>query len=154
MADSYTQDEVSGVALDHFRARHPDPAASGTLSAGPAVRVQRLDSPEGYVLVPIYDVTGFRGIVQLDPRSLSVQSSAVIRNPATQFLASEKEAASAARVALPHRSGWGAPFLGWRPCRESYDSMRPLWVVPHSAGRAYVSQSREVFENLTLGQGG
>ena len=127
---------------------------AGPLAAGPAVRVERLDRPGDYLLVPIQDAAGLRGIVQLDALTLAVQSSAAIRDPAAIFLTTEAEALAAAGAAFPLRRDWGKPFLGWRPCRESFDSLRPLWVVPHHDGQAYVTQSGHVFEALSTGKGG
>jgi hypothetical protein len=154
MSGSFFQDEVSRAALEDFRARHRGQSSPDGLDAGPPARVKRLDRPGGYLLVPIHDAVGLRGIVQLDEQGLSVESSAAIRDPASVFLATDEAVLEAVQTALPNRHGWGTAFLGWRPCRESFDSMRPLWVVPHADGESYVSQSCEVFEVLTVGRGG
>jgi hypothetical protein len=146
--------EASRTALEAFRAQHRGVALSGELSAGQPVNVLRLDRPGMYLLVPIRDTAGLRGIVQLDAAGLQVDSSAAIRDPSSIFLVSEEAALAAAQSALPDKAGWAKPFLGWRPCRQSFDSMRPLWVVPHQNGHAYVTQGREVFETLTAGRGG
>jgi hypothetical protein len=154
MNGSRSRDEISQAALDAFRARHPGVDSSRGLNAGSPVSVKRLDRPDSYLLVPIQDAVGLRGIVQMDAGGQSVQSSAAIRDPGAVFLASEDAALAAVKAAFPNRAGWGMPFLAWRPCRESFDSMRPFWVVPHRSGQVYVSQSREVFETLTAGRGG
>jgi hypothetical protein len=154
MNRSRSQDEICSTALKAFWARHKDAGPSGGFSAGVPVRVERLDRTDAYLLVPIYDDVGLRGIVQLGVQGQSVESSAAIRDPAATFLATEETVLAAAKTALPDMVGWGKPFLGWRPCRESFDSMRPLWVVPHRDGRVYVTQSCEVFEVLTAGRGG
>jgi hypothetical protein len=154
MPDSFSQNQVSRIALKVFQAQHPGVNSSGEFDAGPSVRVDRLDRPAAYLLVPIHDVVGLRGIVQLNMKDLSVESSAVIRDPGTVFLATEAEVLAAVQSALPDRVGWRKPFLAWRPCRESFDSLRPLWVVPHRDGQVYVTQSCDVFEVLTAGRGG
>ena len=154
MTNSLSKDEASHVALKAFRARHPGVSSTGRLVAGPPARVERLDRPGAYLLVPIRDAVGLRGIVQLDAQGLCVESSAAIRDSTTLFLASEDAVLAAVRTALPNRLGWRKPFLAWQPCHESFDSMRPLWVVPHTDGQVYVTQSCEVFEVLTAGRGG
>ena len=95
-----------------------------------------------------------RGIVQVDADSRVVEASADIRDPSTRFLASSAAALAAARKVLVDTRGWQEPFLAWRPCRESMDSMRPLWVVPHAEGQAFVTQDLRVFAALTEGLGG
>jgi hypothetical protein len=154
MSEGPSRNEVSRAALEAFRARHLDGHSPVGIDAGPPVSVGRLDRPDSYLLVPIYGTSGLRGIVQLDAQGRSVQSSEAIRDPGTVFLAPEDAVLAAVRTALPDRLGWGKPFLAWRPCRESFDSMRPLWVVPHRDGQAYVTQDRRVFEVLTAGRGG
>jgi len=154
MSDGHSKNEVSRAALEAFRARHAGVNASGEFHAGPHVRVERLDRPGAYLLVPIHDAVGLRGIVQLGTKGLPVESSAVIRDPGTVFLATEEAVLAAVQTALPNRLDWRKPFLAWRPCRESFDSMRPLWAVAHRDGQAYVTQSCEVFEVLTTGRGG
>jgi hypothetical protein len=119
------------------------------------VRVARLDRPGiDFFLIPIRDAGGLRGIVQLDAQTGGVEASAVIRDPASPFLVTAEAAEAAAHRALPRARDWREPFLGWRPCRESFDSMRPLWVVPHADGEAFVTQGLAVFEALTSGRGG
>jgi hypothetical protein len=150
-----TRDDGSHAALEAFRARHTEVRDPGSLAAGPAARVARLDRPGVYfLLVPIHDAGGLRGIVQLDGQGGAVESSAAIRDPASAFLVTADAAVSAARQALPRARDWRQPFLGWRACHESFDSMRPLWVVPHADGEAFVTQSLQVFEALTSGRGG
>lgn len=129
-----------------------DPAAG--VQAGPPVRVRRLDRPGSYLLVPLRDGEGLRGIVRLDGQTLAVEASAAIRDPSTAFLAPEDAVLAAAQTALPRRTGWRRPVLAWRPCREGFDAMRPLWVVAHDAGEVYVTQGLAVHEALTTGRGG
>jgi hypothetical protein len=93
-------------------------------------------------------------MVQLAEDGRTVESSAIIRDPTSRLLLHPAAAAAMARAALPAERGWGDPYLGWRPCRESFDSLRPLWVVPHAAGEAFVTQAGTVFETLTSGKGG
>lgn len=154
MTGNHSQEETSRAALEAFRALHPDLSSLSGLEAGAPALVERLDRAGAYLLIPINDAVGLRGIVQLDVQSLTVESSAAIRDPTSVFLVSEAAALAAAQTALPNKHGWRKPFLAWQPCRESFDSMRPLWVVPHSDGQAYVTQSRDVFEVLTTGRGG
>jgi hypothetical protein len=120
------------------------------------VRVVRLDQTGiWYYLVPIRDGAGLRGIVQVDPLTGGEETSARIRDPASPFLLPEGNAVAAARQARPSERNWGTPYLGWRPSKESFDSLRPLWVVPHDGGIVYVDQGGRVFETLTLtGRGG
>ena len=154
MSDAHRHEEALQAAVAAFAAQHHLASAAGQLAAGPAMHVERLDRPGAYLLVPIRTAAGLRGIVQLDEGTLAAELSAAIRNPAASFLATQDDALAAARAALPHQRDWGKPFLGWRPCRESFDSLRPLWVVPHTGGQAYVTQNGEVFEELSAGKGG
>lgn len=147
-------DQASRAALLAFLTQHPETAAPGGLAAGPPARVARLDRPGAYLLIPIRDASGLRGIVQLDPSDLALESAATVRDPASPFLLLPVEAAAAAHAAFPAFSGWGQPFLAWRPCRESFSSFQPFWVVPHSGGQLYVSQSRTVHLSLSSGMGG
>ena len=145
-----TDSELQRAALAELRARH---GSGDALTARAPVRVARLDRPQGYVLVAIDDARGLHGIVALG-EDATVESSAVIRDPSSIFLTGAAAARAAAEKALPARRGWGTPFLAWRPCKESFDSMRPLWVVPHTGGEAYVTQNLTVSETLSVGRGG
>jgi hypothetical protein len=145
--------DLAKVALDAFRARQASPPAN-ELRAGAPVSVTRLDRQTTYVLVPIEDATGLRGVVQVNPKDLSLESLSDVRDPRSEFLSSADSALSAAKAALPMKHDWATPFLGWRPSRESFESTRPFWVVPHSDGTAFVTQSLHVFEALTAGRGG
>jgi hypothetical protein len=95
-----------------------------------------------------------RGIVQLDALGQSIESVAVVRDPESPFLLSAEKALGIARTALPEARGWQAPYLGWQPCHESFDSLMPLWVIPHANGLAFVTQTGKVFVGLTAGLGG
>lgn len=149
-----SMDEASRLALEAFQARHVGGSPVRGLKSGPPVRVSRLDRDGAYLLVPVRDATGLRGIVGLDARLGTIESTAVIADPSSEFLLPEGTALRLAKRALPARTGWKAPFLGWRPCRESYSSIRPLWVVEHDGGTAFVTQSGVVVEALTFGRGG
>jgi hypothetical protein len=116
--------------------------------------VKRLDKPGEYFLVPIRDGLGLRGVVQVDAERRRVESSAAILDPATELLLRADTALAAALRSRPNLRDWRTPFLGWRPCRESFDSMRPLWVIRHAEGELFVTQSGGVFETLTSGRGG
>lgn len=154
MSHSSSDSKMSITALEAFRARYPGLFSLEGLIAGPPVRVDRLDRPSAYYIVPIRDAAGLRGIVQLDDQGVSIESIAEIRDPSTVFLATKNAVLNAVRTAFPNRQDWHTPFLAWRPCRESLNSMRPFWVVPHAKGQAYVTQDCEVFELLTAGRGG
>ena len=154
MSGGRSRKGISGAALEAFRAQHPDLSSTGRLTVGSPARVRRLERAGSYILVPIRDDAGLRGIVQLNGRGLSVEASAVIRDPSSTFLEDKEAALAAAKAALPGKRGWRPPFLAWRPCRESFDSMRPLWVIRHTDGEAYVTQNSEVFEALSSGRGG
>lgn len=155
MPDEVSPQDASRVALDVFRVRHG--AAQGAdVRAGPAARVVRLDQAGGaYFLVPLRDAVGLRGIVQIDARTGREEISAAIKDPASGFLLSAPAAREAARKARPQVREWGETHLGWLPSPESFDSMRPLWVVNHADGAVYVDQSGHVFDELTAsGRGG
>jgi hypothetical protein len=146
--------ELSRAAFDAFLSRHAGATAPGGLHAGLPIQVERLDRPGAYFLIPILDTSGLRGIVQIDADQGTVESSAAIRDPGSRFLLSADAALEAASRALPETAGWQTPYLGWRPCRESFDSFAPFWVVPHDGGRVFVTQAGAVFEALTSGKGG
>ena len=154
MSDDRSLMHLSRDAIEAFCTRHAGGERASAFEAGLPVRVERLDWPGAYLLVPVRDGSGLRGIVQFDAVRLSVESTAAIRDPGAAFLTSGDAALAAARAALPGGATWGTPFLGWRPCRESADSMQPLWVIPHRGGHVYVSQSGRVFEELSSGRGG
>lgn len=154
MAGIFSQEEIANIAIDAFRNRNPQLSSSIGLYAGLLATIERLDSPYSYLLVPIYDASGLRGIVQLNAESLAIDSCAVIRDPDSTFLISDIDALKVAQIAFLNGHGWGKPFLAWKPCRESFDSMRPFWVISHSNGQIYVTQNCDVFEELTSGKGG
>lgn len=149
-------DAVLRTALSAVRAQPASGLRAADLHADPAARVRRLHAPGEYLLVPLRDAAGaLRAVVQLDAADLSVESCALPANPGSQFLTSEAQALSTARAALAGKTGWHTPVLAWRPCRESFDSLQPLWLVRHAHGHAYVTQRGEVFEALTVdGRGG
>ena len=154
MTRPLTDADLAHAALDAFRAQHGESRGASGLTPRTPVRVTRLDRPAAYVLVAIDDERGLRAIVQLSPETGDVESSALIRDRDSPFLVSADTARAAAASALPAKRGWGDPYLAWRPCRESFDSLRPLWVVPHADGQAFVTQSLGVSEVLTTGKGG
>jgi hypothetical protein len=154
VADRFLHGDPPHVALDAFRERHAEVASLEEVHPGASARVARMDRPGAYLLIPIYADRGLCGIVQLDAETLIVESSAAVRDPTTAFLASPAEALAAARAAIPDADYLGQAYLAWRPCRESFDSMRPLWVIPHAGGTAYVTQDLKVYKALTVGRGG
>lgn len=146
-------EEVTRLAIEELASRHGvGPLAS--LAAGPVSRVIRLDRAGAFLLVPVRDRAGLRGLVQFDEASGRIESSAVVRDPSLPFLLKSADAVTAARRARPDLQSWGAPYLGWRPCRESPNSLRPLWVVSHATGVIYVTQDGEVADALSIGCGG
>jgi hypothetical protein len=153
LAEEDSSAAAARTALDWFRAQH---AGTAALRAGAAVRVARLDDPaRGYLLVPIRDDAGLHGIVQVDSQTGQVETSARIADPSAAFLLPQAQAVAIARSARPQISDWGMPYLGWRPCKESFDGIRPFWVTPHGERVIYVDQSGRVYDDLTLsGRGG
>lgn len=145
---------AQAAAIRAFEVHQPGLPANGRLCAGEPVRVLRLDRDGSYLLIPLRDAAGLRGVVQLDAVGRSVESVAAVRDPASRFLISGQQALASAQAALPEARDWELPFLGWQPCRESLDPLTPLWVIPHAHGRAFVSQAGQVFVELTLGRGG
>jgi hypothetical protein len=144
--------ELSSTALQAFEAHHLQASdVRETLRCGDAEIVQRLDHPgRAYLLVPVYDASGLRGIVQIDSKSERVETSLRIARPGFQFLLPVEAAVQAARESHPKLSGWGIPYLGWQPCTESFDSMAPLWLVPHAGGIIYVDRKGRTYDTLTV----
>jgi len=129
VAKGLSLNELSRTALEAFLSQHAEAVTPGGLYPSVPVRVLRLDRPGTYFLIPILDPSGLRGIVQIEAQQGTVESSAAIRDPASRFLLSADEALEAAGHALPAAVGWRTPYLGWRPCREASNSLRPLWVL-------------------------
>jgi hypothetical protein len=146
--------DASRVALEAFQLQYPVPPSTDVFRTGQPALVKRLDRPNAYLLVPIHNDAGLCGIVQLEAQSLSLETVSIIKDPSSMFLATEDAVLVAVQTAFPKRSGWQKPFLAWQPCRESFDSTRPFWVVPYSNGQIFVNQGCQVFETLTAGQGG
>ena len=146
--------EISRIALHTFQTLHSGQFLPTELNAGPPAYVKRLDTDIDYILVPLTDATGLRGIVQINSHDLSVESSAMISDPSTVFLLSEEIILNAVKKAFPNKHGLGKPYLAWKPCRESFSSMQPFWVVPFTKGQVYVTQNYKVFKVLTSGLGG
>jgi hypothetical protein len=144
-------DELSYNAMQAFKVHHVH--ASETRDAfrcGVAALVRRLDQPgRAYFLVPVHDERGLRGIVQIDSKSGRVETSLRISHPGLQFILPIEAAMLAAREGHPKLSGWGVPYLGWQPSAESFDSMAPLWVVPHTDGIVYVDRKGRTYDALT-----
>jgi hypothetical protein len=154
MSGAAADDPVARAALAAFAAAYPQRPDAGPLRAGAPVRVARLDRGGCYLLLVLADAQGPRGVVQLDADNLAVESAAQVRDPTAGALLSPERALEVARSAFPLFTDWQVPLLGWRPCRESFDSFRPLWVVAHTAGQVYVDQSGRAFARLTIGRGG
>jgi len=144
---------IHEAALEAFRLRYAGSPVREPDIGSPA-RVARLDRSGAYLLVPVRDAMGLRAIVQLDADTLALEGFATVGDPTSGFLIGADEALEIAQRSRPQTSGWLEPFLGWRPCRESFDSMRPFWVIKHANGTLFVTQSAELFENLTIGKGG
>jgi hypothetical protein len=156
LAEQVTPEDLVRIAGEAFNSIH---GAAGSASAGrrpgtPA-RVTRLDRPgHSYWLIPIRDAGGLRGIVQVSEDGM-VESVAPIEDPTSVFLVGPDAALAAARRQYPAVRAWGKPYLGWRPSAQSFDSMRPVWVVPHGDEAVYVGQDGEVSSELVSpGRGG
>jgi hypothetical protein len=157
LAEELSIDDASRAGLEKFEARYGEAGVSSTtLRAETPVRVARLDQEgRGYFLVPIRDDAGLRGIVQIDAQTGEEESSARIQDPSSPFLLGDDVALDAARKARPQVRDWGRHYLGWRPCKESFNSLRPLWVVTHGDRAVYVDQTGRVFDELAIsGRGG
>jgi hypothetical protein len=152
VSSKLTADEAARLAIEACRSIHGEAG----LAAGPAAAVARLDRPgQSYLLIPLRDQTGLRCIVQIDAETGRVESSAAVRDPSTAFLISADDALASARRAFPQVRDWSTPYLGWRPSAQTFDSMRPLWIVPHGTNAVFVDQNGRAFESLRLpGRGG
>ncbi|MCO8146553.1 hypothetical protein NHN26_15130 [Rhodovulum tesquicola] len=118
--------------------------------AGEPAFVHRLDLADaGYYLVPLLREGILVGIAEIEARGCTLAKAGAITAPGTPFLLDPE----AARAALPVPSG-GAPFLGWQPCRESWDSFLPFWVFDTAEGRFHVDQSGQVHRQLGTGARG
>ncbi|MCE2971032.1 MAG: hypothetical protein LW847_12600, partial [Burkholderiales bacterium] len=142
--------ESPGRAIVRLRPTAPDPWLN---RGSPSTRIDMDPSPPP--ASPLHHIERFDvGIVQLDADTLAVESAAQVLDPTAGALLSPARALEVARSAFPLFTDWQVPLLGWRPCRESFDSFRPLWVVAHTAGQVYVDQSGRAFARLTIGRGG
>jgi len=113
--------------------------------AGDPVHVRRLDREDaGYFLVPLLYTGRMVALAEIDAENCALSKAAAIRDSAA---GTRIDAAAARRAA-------GAPadaaaWLGWQPCRESWDSFLPFWVVETSRGPVYVDQSGMAHRRLT-----
>lgn len=155
-----TPEHAARVALAAFAsgagADPSNPTPPGPVTVGAPLHVERLDRPgRSYFLVPIEEASGIVGVVQVGGEDGQIEQAARLRAPATRLHLSSDEALAAAAQARPELRGWGTPFLGWRPCTESFDSMAPFWVIPHAAGRVHIDIRGRVHGELgTGGRGG
>lgn len=146
--------EVESKAIAFFLRQYMDKIRPGAITGGKACEVQYLDRRGGYFLVPVYLDKEFIGVIQIGETGLDVESSALIKDPASSFLMGMDEALRLAKVQFPQIKEFSKPYLGWKPCRESFNSLYPLWVLPHSTGMLYITQSGSVFETLSGYRGG
>lgn len=137
-----------------FVARYQCHSPTEILTAGDPVFVKYLYQGGGYYLVPLYQQGGLTGIVEVGEASREVRSSAKVKDAGSRFILPEEEAVTIVRNRFHEISDFATPFLGWKPCRESFSSLYPLWVFPHGSGEVYVTQSGEATEVLSLGLGG
>ncbi|GAA0310894.1 hypothetical protein [Rhodovulum strictum] len=125
--------------------------SAGGAAAGEPVYVRRLDLTEGgYYLVPFLRDGTLVAIAEIEAQGCTLAKTGAITAPGTPFLLDPETA----RAALPVPAE-AAPFLGWRPSRESWDSFLPFWVFDTPDGRYFVDQSGQVHRSLgTEARGG
>lgn len=148
------EENAMRAAGSAFMARYPQMPGAAPPQVEKPIRVARLDRGGYFLLVPLRDGLERRGLVQLDAETLAVESIAAVSGDQILSLLSPQEALAMAQAAFPQEHGWREPELGWRPCRESYSSLMPLWVVGHAEGQVYVGQDGRVFAQLSQGKGG
>jgi len=90
----------------------------------------------------------------MDADTLAIESVAAVSGREVLQLLPAAEALALAQAAFPQQRRWQPPALGWRPCRESYSSFMPLWVVEHAEGQVYVTQAGQAFAQPSWGRGG
>lgn len=93
--------------------------------------------------------------MQVDIDTCMVTKAGAIRGENVEFLLIKELALKAANQTMPGLEIHRSPWLGWRPCSESFESFQPLWVIEHSTGKIYVDQQGRVHSRLTIeGKGG
>ena len=119
--------------------------------AGTPIEVARLDiEDERYILVPLLADGRTTGLVETDQEGRQARRVAALRSVgAVVPLTADEARARAARVdaRTPRRT-----FLGWRPCRQSWDGFNPFWVLEFGDDdRLYVDQAGRVHPTLDPG---
>lgn len=133
--------QVPGKAIAFFSGKFTGSVPDKEITAGGVFPVKYLDRTGEYYLVPLFQGNGLIGIVQLEQNDLMVESCARIKDPESTFIINAEEALMIAGKSFPEIKDFKEPFLGWRPCRESFNSLFPLWVFPHSNGMIYITQT-------------
>jgi hypothetical protein len=146
--------EVESKAIAFFLKQYVENIRPGKITGGKACEVTYLDRRGGYFLVPVYLDKGLIGVVQIGETGHEVESSALIKDPSSTFLMGFDEAVNLAKERFPHIKEFRQPYLGWKPCRESFNSLNPLWVLPHPDGFVYITQAGSVSETLSGNRGG
>lgn len=152
--NSFSSGDIKRIALDALLNQYSEQLFLSGIHTGTPELVIHLETNSAYYLVPVYNDSGLCGIVQISKQNLRPESSALIKDAEAVFLISGEDALEAAKKIFPDRTALTRPFLGWKPCRESYSSMFPFWVIKYREGDVYVTQNRDVFEKLTSGYGG
>lgn len=119
--------------------------------AGTPIEVTRLDiEGERYILVPLIDDGWTMGLVETDQEGGQARRVAALRSAGAVVPLTAEEARARAAVLdvrTPRRV-----FLGWRPCRQSWDGFNPFWVLEFGDDdRLYVDQAGRVHPALDPG---
>ncbi len=138
------------------RARHAQAAAlavsgSDARRAGTPIEVVRLDLDDArYMLVPMIEAGLVVGVVETDGEGRQVRRTGRLSSSDGVVALAEGEAR--ARIAAVDPRQPSRVFLGWRPCRQSWDGFNPFWVIEFGDGdRRYVDQGGHVHSALDPG---
>jgi hypothetical protein len=121
------------------------------VEAGTPIEVVRLDIEDArYMLVPMIEAGLVVGVVETDGEGRQVRRTGRLRSPNSFVPLAEVEAR--ARIATVDLRQPSRVFLGWRPCRQSWDGFNPFWVIEFADGdRRYVDQAGHVHSALDPG---
>ena len=149
-----TEDKIMRIALAAFLSQYYHLLTGEEPKVCSPVKIKRLDTGRDYYLVHIQKDGIICGIAQIGDPDFEVESTALIKNPATIELLPVEKIIRKALDFSPGMTGMGVPFLGWQPCRESFSSLNPFWIVPHAEGNLFITQKGDVFKELSCGYGG